>query len=254
MHRCVLAFGLVLMCLSPAQATEQARLSSPDEAPHTIALQKSSSSVSTSAYVQPIIVEYTSTEGEVYSQREAAFLQAQRLQSKEQSIQRFFKKKLRLQKDETALAAEIERLAIYFAKFPSVYQLITRLDSQPLQLQYQQGQFRTEVRGNKLQVKSVKIFFDPYLMATVMGDELMMSAADALLHELLHAEKALLEPQQFIASGAMNSSFYPHQHEMEVIERERQLFNAMTELDGLERPQRFSHAGQLRVAACATCL
>lgn len=80
------------------------------------------------------------------------------------------------------------------------------------------------------------------------------SPADALLHELLHVQVALQNPKQFLQEGGLNGVVYPYKHEHRIIQKENQLYQAMTKHDGFNRPIRRSHVGRYSAAQCVTCI
>lgn len=160
------------------------------------------------------------------------------------------------------VSADITAMARYFAQYPEAVRLIKSLQGQRWQLAYRQDSFETRVTGNQIQVKSVKVFFDSRAAAQLRKHKVCMdkpgaciaSPADALLHELLHAESALLKTEEFIAQGGLNQVIYPYQHEQAVIKRENQLYKSMSHLDGGYRPHRSNHSGKLLASACVTCV
>jgi hypothetical protein len=172
------------------------------------------------------------------------------------------KKWIKTSSDPETLASDLDELARYIASQPVAYQLVLSLSKKPLYLQYKRGQFRSLVKGNALTVRSVRVYFDPRSAAQLLRSShceaeiahCVASPADALLHELLHAKVALLNTEQFIRSGAMNSLLYPRAHEAEVIGQERELYAAMSAKDKLPRPIRKNHSGALQNSACITCL
>ena len=208
----------------------------------------------------------TAVSGELQLEKRVAENIAAR-ELREAHIKRFFKRKWRGEKAVyRSLEIELDLLARYYAQHEEAYELIVGLSKQPVYFGYAANTFRTDVNGDALRVRSVKILFDPR-SAAVLGQarrsgraELsamhaaMISSADALLHELLHADIVLNKGRDFIASGAMFSAFYPHEHEAQVIALERELFRAMSDADGLARPQRNTHRGYLLASSCATCL
>lgn len=157
---------------------------------------------------------------------------------------------------------DLQQMARYFAHYPEAAALIRSLKDKAWQLSFAEDTFATEVRGNALQVHSVNVRFDPRAAAQLRRHKAcddnpgacVASPADALLHELLHAASALLDPQRFIAQGGINSVIYPFEHESEVIRSENLLYRAMTAVDGRYRPHRHRHAGQVVASACVTCL
>lgn len=162
----------------------------------------------------------------------------------------------------TAIQQDLHQLAGYLANYPHAVSLLRSLRGKAWQMSYAADTFATEVRGNALQIHSVTVKFDPRSAAQLRRHKAcddtpgacVASPADALLHELLHAATALLQPQQFIAQGGLNSVVYPFEHEAEVIRRENALYRAMTAVDGRFRPHRHRHSGQVVASACVTCL
>lgn len=210
------------------------------------------------------IFEYQPEQSLVMADQEWQGLDTETYYEREQFVAQFLIERTRLDDIESTsrldLLAELESMALYFAKHEQAYQLIKRLAKSSLRLRYSAGSFRTQVKGSRIQVHSATIFYDPMVSALVgktgyyASGSSVMSAADALLHELLHAEKALNNSKDFIASGAMRGVGYPIEHERQVIALERELFASMTAQDGIERPQRHQHAGTLASALCSTCL
>ncbi|MFK5947644.1 MAG: hypothetical protein QM500_02595, partial [Methylococcales bacterium] len=78
--------------------------------------------------------------------------------------------------------------------------------------------------------------------------------ADALLHELLHAKLMIVDSEEFIQNGGMKPTLYLFDHEKQVIEKENVLYSQMSDRDGLARPIRKRHTGNLMYASCALCL
>lgn len=213
------------------------------------------------------IFEYQDQQSLVLADTEWAHLEKNTLNQREQFVLKFFKKKLIKPSSSDGnvslngeFDAELEMLSAYFAKHDHAFQVVERLNKTPLKLKYAPHTFRTDVRGNRLQVTGATVLFDPHAYALVgfnqYGGKLgsRMSPADALLHELLHAEMALRQSKDFIASGAMGGIGYPVEHEREIIARERLLFKAMTKQDGVQRPSRHNHAGAIAVSSCSLCL
>lgn len=168
----------------------------------------------------------------------------------------------RRKSDPAYMTEDIEQMAAYIAMRPEAYQLLSSLRDQPWSLRYRAGEYRSDVRGDALNVHSVRIYFDTRAAAVLQsnGDcrdnigHCVASPVDALLHELLHAKLALLETAHFVRSGGMNGVVYPYQHEREVLALERQMYSAMSAHDDRPRPQRHRHRGELVTADCATCL
>jgi hypothetical protein len=164
--------------------------------------------------------------------------------------------------DPPYLLEDFKELARYFSRYPEAVALLTALKDEPWQLAYRKDTFLTEVRGSRVQVRAVTVNFDSRAAAKLRNrkacitqpDACTASPADALLHELLHAESALLSPREFIAQGGLNSVIYPYAHEYAVIKREGNLYRAMSGLDGQLRPHRNAHSGKLVASSCVTCI
>ena len=211
------------------------------------------------------LFEYDFVDSLVIAATRTAESEANARALREQRIKRFFKRKWRGDKTVyRSLEIEFDLLARYYAQHDSAYELIEGLSKQPVYLGYASNTFRTDVKGDALRVRSVKILFDPRSAAVLgrssphsshaSGSNAVISSADALLHELLHADIVLNKGKDFISSGAMFSAFYPHEHEAKVIALERELFRDMSRADGIARPLRNTHSGYLLAASCATCL
>ncbi|MBR9805160.1 hypothetical protein GYB62_01420 [bacterium] len=157
---------------------------------------------------------------------------------------------------------ELRSMAQYIGQREAAFELLNAMAEQPWQLRYRQGVHETVVRGTAINIKGVRLYFDPRSAAQLAFHShcerdiaaCTISPVDALLHELLHAYSSLVETKAFIRSGAMASVFYPVAHEREVIDRENVLYRAMTKQDQIARPLRRSHAGRYIPVACATCL
>lgn len=165
--------------------------------------------------------------------------------------------------DPAYVQQDLEAMAAYFARYPQAVSLLKSLSGHAWQLRYRKDTFATQVRGTQLRVKAATVNFDSRAAAQLrkhkacVGEQrgaCIASPADALLHELLHVESALLDAKTFIAQGGLNSVVYPFQHEAAVIKRENQLYRAMSALDGDHRPSRRHHSGSLVASSCVTCL
>jgi hypothetical protein len=166
--------------------------------------------------------------------------------------------------DPDYIESDLRAMADYFSRYPEAVALLTALKGHSWRLAYLKDTFETEVRGNAIQVKSVKVNFDPRAAAQLRSHRAcketekrgacIASPADALLHELLHAKSALLQSEQFIEQGGMSSVMYPFAHENSVITSENALYKAMTAIDSHYRPSRHAHAGRVIASACVTCL
>lgn len=180
----------------------------------------------------------------------------------QQALSILTKKWQRSRKDPASLAEDIEELARYIATQPEAMALLKSLAKQPVFLHYRKGQFSSNVKGTPFAVRSVRIYFDPRSAAKLIASpqcdadpaHCAIAPADALIHELLHAQIALLKTDEFIASGGMNQLVYPHAHEQQVIRAERNIYRAMTLNDTQPRPQRQNHSGSLYDTSCVTCI
>lgn len=157
---------------------------------------------------------------------------------------------------------DLAELADYFARYPQAVELLRSIAGRAWQLSYAENTFATEVRGSGLQIHSVTVSFDTRAAAQLRSHKAcadkpgacIASPADAMLHEILHAASALLDPQRFIAQGGLNAVIYPFEHESDVIRQENALYRAMSAVDGHFRPQRHRHSGQVVASTCVTCL
>lgn len=166
--------------------------------------------------------------------------------------------------DPEFVATDIQQMARYFSQYPEVVALLKDLAGSHWQLQYAANSFETEVRGSGFQVQAVNIRFDSRSAAQLRShrsceikanaNACIASPADALLHELLHAKSALLDTPRFIEQGGLSSVLYPYAHEYDVINNEKQLYRSMSQHDGVPRPQRHKHAGQLLASSCSFCV
>jgi hypothetical protein len=156
--------------------------------------------------------------------------------------------------------ADLDEMADYYARFPEVVSLLRELDAHPWRLRYEKDTWAAKARGNPVAVHSVEIAFDPRAAARLRrgprceaNPACILSPADALLHELLHARSMLLDTRSFLAQGGMSTLLYPYAHESTVMAEEGRLYQGMSRLDGTPRPQRSQHTGQIVQASCALC-
>ncbi|MEE8059390.1 MAG: hypothetical protein V3T17_16370 [Pseudomonadales bacterium] len=166
--------------------------------------------------------------------------------------------------DPDYIDSDLHAMADYFSRYPEAVSLLVSLKGHAWQLAYAKDVFETDVRGNQIQVKSVKVKFDTRAAAKLRSHRAcavtekrgacVASPADALLHELLHAQSALLASREFIEQGGMSSVIYPFAHENVVIKSENALYKSMTVVDGSYRPNRHAHSGRVVASACVTCL
>jgi hypothetical protein len=176
-------------------------------------------------------------------------------------ISDFLKKTYHAQTDDpSTIAADLQEIAEYYAGYPQAVELIQSLVKHNVVLSYRKGSWQAQAWGDKHRVDSVTIHFDTRTGAQLLdapgceaNPACSISAADALLHELLHAKLMLLDSENFIADGGMQGHVYPHDHEQEVLALENQLYQAMNQTDGLARPLRQRHSGGLQEIVCAVC-
>ena len=159
------------------------------------------------------------------------------------------------------IGSDIDDIARYYAQYPQVIQLLEELQQKKLVLKYKANNWEAQAWGNQFSVDSVTIFFDTRIGAQLLNQAdcranpaCNISPADALLHELLHAKLMLLDSQHFIDSGNMQQTLYPFEHERDVIASENRLYHQMNQQDGMSRPLRNRHSGELFHVNCAACL
>jgi hypothetical protein len=159
------------------------------------------------------------------------------------------------------IGGDIADIARYYAQYPQVIHLLEELQQKKLALKYKAGNWEAQAWGNQFSVDSVTIFFDTRVGAQLLNQAdcranpaCNISPADALLHELLHAKLMLLDSQHFIDSGNMQQTLYPFEHERDVIASENRLYHQMNQQDGMSRPLRNRHSGELFHVNCAACL
>lgn len=162
--------------------------------------------------------------------------------------------------DPAGITADLRKIAEYYAGYPQAVGLIQSLASHKVVMKYRQGTWQAQAWGSQQRVDSVTIHFDTRTGAQLLdapgcedNPACSISAADALLHELLHARLMLLESERFIAAGGMQGHIYPYDHEQEVLVMENHLYRAMNREDGRARPLRQRHTGSLQQVACAVC-
>ncbi len=163
--------------------------------------------------------------------------------------------------DPEFVAQSLQQFARYYARYPRIVTLLNRLRSMPWRLRYSRATWQAQAAGTRVRVREVTVLFDPHAGAQVRfhkscagNPQCFISPADALLHELLHVGIMLGEMQQFLAQGGMDRTLYPFAHEAEVIERENHFYAAMSAMDGVPRPQRTQHVGEIVPAACPLCI
>ena len=119
--------------------------------------------------------------------------------------------------DPAYIVQDLMYLAQYLNQYDDALTIIQSLEDKKWRLRYQKNTFRTDVIGSNLQIDSVNIYFDSRSAAKFKfhracqekKHHCIASPADALLHEFLHAQTALLQPEDFIAQGGFNNVIYP---------------------------------------------
>lgn len=162
----------------------------------------------------------------------------------------------------SSMRQDIEDLSLYYAQYPEVVKLIMSLADADWKLRYAPHTFQTNVSGSRLQIDRIEVFFDPrsgarlkfYDKCKTQKPFCVASPADALLHELLHVQTITQDTNQFIQQGGLDPLSYPAEHERFTIQKENELYAAMTKIDGQARPLRSEHNGRHVLVSCATCL
>ena len=162
----------------------------------------------------------------------------------------------------SSMGQDIEDLSLYYAQYPEVIKLLTSLANADWKLRYAPHTFQTNVSGSRLQIDRIDVFFDPrsgarlkfYDKCKTQKPFCVASPADALLHELLHVQTITQDTNQFIQQGGLDPMSYPAEHERFTIQKENELYAAMTRIDGHARPIRSEHNGRHVLVSCATCL
>lgn len=156
---------------------------------------------------------------------------------------------------------DIHELARYYARYPAATKLIMSIADTDWKLKYAPHTFQTNVKGSRLDIDSVEVFFDPRSGAKLKfydkcDDQkpfCIASPADALLHELLHVQTITVDKGAFIGQGGLDPWSYPAEHERLTIMKENALYRAMTIIDKQPRPIRSEHNGRHVLVSCATC-
>lgn len=163
--------------------------------------------------------------------------------------------------DPAYILGDFREIANYYSEFPEAITMLEALKDKNWQLSYDDRQWVTVASGNAFQVDKAVIHFNTRAAAQLrLNDQCqgnpvcIASPADALLHELLHTRSMLIDTDQFIAQGGMDSMIYPYQHEYAVIASERRLYASMSRRDSIKRPQRSDHTGRTVVAHCPICI
>ncbi len=178
-------------------------------------------------------------------------------------LQSILKLHLVSQRDDPAsIHTDIKHLADYYSGHPEAVTLIESIADKEWELAYAPHTFQTDVKGTRLHVEDVTVYFDPRSGAKLKffdrcADKkpfCVASPADALLHELLHVHSVLNEPARFIADGGLDLHVYPAAHERKTILKENILYKSMSRRDQHPRPIRSEHSGRHVLVSCVTCV
>jgi len=163
--------------------------------------------------------------------------------------------------DPKYIDSDLKEIANYYSHFPEAISLITSIKQKNWTLIYDENIWSTVAKGRLLQVNTATIHFNTRSAAKLKlhnscneNPVCIASPADALLHELLHTQSMLINTEEFISQGGMNSNLYPWKHEYAIIKKENALYASMSRSDTQKRPQRNEHFGRKIVASCATCI
>lgn len=156
---------------------------------------------------------------------------------------------------------DLKIISNYYSQFPEVISLLKTLSDRQWKLSYNEHDWMTTASGNIFEIEKAVIHFNTRSAAQLKLNNgcqenpvCIASPADALLHELLHTHSMLVNTDEFISQGGMNSTTYPYKHEYAVISKERNLYAGMSLLDRLKRPSRHAHTGRSIKAHCPTCI
>ncbi|MFL0802487.1 MAG: hypothetical protein K6L81_02135 [Agarilytica sp.] len=164
--------------------------------------------------------------------------------------------------DPHTIAADMQSLADYYSTHPEATALIESLAEEEWQLKYAPHTFQTDVKGSRVHVNEVAVYFDPrsgaklkfYDKCATKVPFCVASPADALLHELLHVHSILKDTDNFIADGGLDNHMYPAAHERKTILKENILYKSMSRRDQHPRPIRSEHTGRHVLVSCVTCV
>ncbi len=177
------------------------------------------------------------------------------------TIEKFLRRVYQPKKgDPVYLCSDLKKIAQYYGRYPQVVELIHELKQKDVKLEYKKSHWQAQAEGTAYTVDSVTVYFDTRMGAQLWQEQRCkgnpachISPADALLHELLHARLMIVNTDEFIKNGGMQSTLYLFDHEKQVIAMENQLYRSMTQADGLFRPLRNRHTGRLLRVSCALC-
>lgn len=162
--------------------------------------------------------------------------------------------------DPDYVAADLSRMADYYARFPEVIGIFRSIDERRWTLKYRQKRWFTRPSGSARRLRGITVYFDPRTGGQVIKNRkckdrpiCRLSPADTFLHEMLHVRAMLLEFEKYVRQGGMGEVVYPLQHEYDVIHQERVLLKKMSRQDGRKRPSRTRHRGKAIAVSCVTC-
>ncbi len=163
--------------------------------------------------------------------------------------------------DPKYINSDFKEMANYYSYFPEAVNLITGLNTKNWTLMFDENTWSTIAKGRALEVDEATIHFNTRSAAKLKlhnscrnNPVCIASPADALLHELLHTQSMLINPEEFISQGGMSSKMYPWKHEYAIIKKENILYAIMSKRDTQKRPYRNEHTGRKIMASCATCI
>ncbi len=164
--------------------------------------------------------------------------------------------------DPSSISADLKSLADYYSSHLEAINLIESISQTNWTLKYAPHTFQTDVKGSRMQVNEVVVYFDPrsgaklkfYDKCAAKVPFCVASPADALLHELLHVHSVLKDTSSFIADGGLNQHIYPAAHERKTILKENILYKSMSRRDKQPRPIRSEHTGRHVLVSCVTCV
>jgi len=156
---------------------------------------------------------------------------------------------------------DLRQIADYYSRFPEVVALLQPLKNRNWDLAYDPDNWDTVGIGSLMEVYKAVIHFNTRTAAQLLLNRkcrdnpiCIASPADALLHELLHTHSMLVDSENFIEQGGMNTVIYPYAHEYAILDAERKLYASMSDIDGIRRPQRLEHTGHAIYAQCPVCI
>lgn len=163
--------------------------------------------------------------------------------------------------DPESLDQDIVAMADYYSQHHEAFALISSLSEHKWELKYAPHTFQTDVVGTRMKINTITVYFDPrsgaklkfYDKCSEKTPFCVASPADALLHELIHANTITANPSQFIAEGGLSGHIYPTEHEHQTIKKENKLYRAMSRRDSRPRPLRNEHTGRHVLVSCVTC-